>query len=51
MKNKILQSLVEHNNAVFWQIKDQTVTIEHTPSKNVASYLQETAPVPFQPKH
>ena len=44
MKNKVLQSLVEHNNAVFWQMKDQTVAIEHTPSKNVASYLQKTAP-------
>ena len=37
-----MQSLVEHNNAVFWQTKDQTVTIENTPSKNViVSNLKE----------
>ena len=43
MKNRIIQSLVEHNNAVFWQTKDQTVTIENTPSKNViVSNLEET---------
>ena len=43
MKNRIIQSLVEHNNAVFWQTKDQTVAIENTPSKNViASNLEET---------
>ena len=42
MKNRIIQSLVEHNNAVFWQTKDQTVTIENTPSKNViVSNLEE----------
>ena len=42
MKNRIIQSLVEHNNAVFWQAKDQTVTIENTPSKNViVSNLEE----------
>ena len=35
MKNRIIQSLVEHNTAVFWQTKDQTVAIENTPSKNV----------------
>ena len=42
VKNRIMQSLVEHNNAVFWQTKDQTVTIENTPSKNViVSNLEE----------
>ena len=42
MKNKIIQSLVEHNKAVFWQTKDQTVIIENTPSKNViVSNLEE----------
>ena len=33
MKNRIIQSLVEHNNAVFWQTKDQTVAVQNTPSK------------------
>ena len=43
MTNTIIQSLVEHNNAVFWQTKDQTVTIKNTPSKNViVSNLEET---------
>ena len=42
MKNRIIQSLVEHNNAVFWQTKDQTVAIENTPPKNVVSNLEET---------
>ena len=43
MTNTIIQSLVEHNNAVFWQTKDQTVTINNTPSKNViVSNLEET---------
>ena len=43
MKNRTIQSLVEHNNAAFWQTKDQTVTIENTPSKNViVSNLEET---------
>ena len=53
MKNRIIQSLDEHNNAVFWQTKDQTVAIENTPSKNViVSNLEETAAhVPFQPEH
>ena len=42
MKNRIIQSLVEHNNAVFWQTKHQTVTMENTPSKNViVSNLEE----------
>ena len=42
MKNRIIQSLVKHNNAVFWQMKDQTVTMENTPSKNViVSNLEE----------
>ena len=41
MKNRIIQSLVEHNNAVFWQTKDQTMTIENTPSKNVVLNLEE----------
>ena len=47
MKNRIIQSLVEHNNAVFWQTKDQTVAIENTPSENVVSNLEETAQIPF----
>ena len=43
MKNRIIHSLVEHNNAVFWQTKDQTVSVENTPSKNViVSNLEET---------
>ena len=41
MKNRIIQSLVEHNNGVLWQKKDQTVAIENTPSKNVVSNLGE----------
>ena len=41
MKNRIMQSLVEYNNVVFWQTKDQTVAIENTPSKNVVSNLEE----------
>ena len=36
MKNRIIQSLVEHNNAVFWQTKDQTVEINHPSSKNIS---------------
>ena len=36
-----MQSLVEYNNVVFWQTKDQTVAIENTPSKNVVSNLEE----------
>ena len=47
MKKRIIQSLVEHNNAVFWQTKDQTVAIENTPSENVVSNLEETAQIPF----
>ena len=47
MKNRIIQSLVEHNNAVFWQTKDQTVAIENTPSENVVSNLEEKAQIPF----
>ena len=47
MKNRIIQSLVEQNNAVFWQTKDQTMTIENTPSKNVVLNLEEIAHVPF----
>ena len=47
MKNRIIQSLVEHNNAVFWQTKDQTVAIENTPSENVVSNLEDTAQIPF----
>ena len=47
MKNRIIQSLVEHNNAVFWQTKDQTVPMENTPSKNVVSSLEEIAHIPF----
>ena len=48
MKNRIIQSLVEHNNAVLWQTKDQTVAIESTPSENViVSNLEETAQIPF----
>ena len=31
MKNRIIQLLVEYNNAVFWQTKDQTMAIEKTP--------------------
>ena len=42
MKNRIIQSLVEHNNAVFWQTKDQTVAIENTPPENVVTSLEET---------
>ena len=43
MKNRIIQSLVEHNNAVFWQTKDQTVAIVNTSSKNVIVLnLEET---------
>ena len=30
MKNRIIQSLIEHNNAVLWQTKDQIVAIENT---------------------
>ena len=38
-----MQSLLEHNNAVFWQTKDQTVAIENKPSKNVTvSNLEKT---------
>ena len=32
-KNRIIQSLVEHNNVFFWQTKDQTVAIENKLSK------------------
>ena len=43
MKNRIIQSLVEHNKSVFWQTKDQNMAIENTPSKNViVSNLGET---------
>ena len=43
MKNRIIQSLIEHNNAVLWQTKDQIVAIENTPSKNViVSNFEET---------
>ena len=43
MKNKTIQSLVKHSNAVFWQTKDQSVSIENTPSENViVSNLEET---------
>ena len=42
MKNRIIQSLIEHNNAAFWPMKDQTVAIENTPPKNViVSNLEE----------
>ena len=41
MKNRIIQSLVEYTNAVFWQTKDQTVATENTPHKNVVSNLEE----------
>ena len=42
MKNRIIKSSVEPNNAVFWQTKDQTVTIENAPSKTViVSNLEE----------
>ena len=41
MKNRIIQSLVEHNNAVFCKTKDRTVAIENTSSKNVVSNLKE----------
>ena len=41
MKNRIIQSLVEYNNAVFWQTKDQTVATENTPHKNAVSNLEE----------
>ena len=42
MKNRIIKSSVEHNNAAFWQTKDQTVTIENAPSKTViVSNLEE----------
>ena len=43
MKSRIIQSWVEHNNAVFWQTKDQTVAIVNTSSKNVIVLnLEET---------
>ena len=42
MKNRIIKSLVEHNNAVFWKRKNQTVAIENTPSKNIVSNFGET---------
>ena len=43
MENRIIQSLVEHDNASFWQTKNQTMEIENTPSKNViVSNLEET---------
>ena len=46
MKKRIMQLLVENNNAVFWQTKDQTVAIENTPSKNgILSNLEETVSV------
>ena len=42
MKNRIIQLLIEHNNTIFWQTKDQTVAIENTPSKDViVSNLKE----------
>ena len=34
MKNRIIKSLVEQNNAIFRQTKDQTVAIENYLSKN-----------------
>ena len=38
-----MQSLVDDNNPVFWQTKDQTMSIENTPSENViVSNLEET---------
>ena len=47
MKKRIMQLLVENNNAVFWQTKDQTVAIENTPSKNgILSNLEETVRAP-----
>ena len=43
IKNRIIQSLVEHNNDVFWQMKDQTMVIDNTLSKNIiVSNLEET---------
>ena len=43
MENRIIQSLVEHDNASFWQTKNQIMEIENTPSKNViVSNLEET---------
>ena len=43
MKNRVIQLLVEHNNVVFQQTKNQTLETENTPSKNViVSNLEET---------
>ena len=52
MKNRIIQLLIEHNNTIFWQTKDQTVAIENTPSKDViVSNLKEIAHIPFLLEH
>ena len=52
MKNRIIQLLIEHNNTIFWQTKDQTVAIENTPSKDViVSNLKEIAHILFLLEH
>ena len=48
IKNRIIQSLVEQNIAVFWQTKDQNVEIENTPYRMfIISNLEKTAYMPF----